>query len=619
MRRPCTPSLLRWLSGCWRWVGLCLALLWAGAAGAQGLESALSPGPLSGVHAKWQDDCAKCHVRFDRNAQDGLCADCHKPIAQDLRQHSGLHGRQKPQACRSCHTDHKGREARIVQLDKRSFDHKQTDWPLRLAHAEVDCAKCHGPGKRWAEAPQACNACHRKDDVHKGSLGAQCADCHTEKSWKDARFDHDTTRFALKGRHADVKCADCHPKGRYKDTPQTCNACHREDDKHKGRYGEKCESCHGEKNWKTVAFNHDTDTRYALRGKHRAVRCDSCHTGHLYRDKLASDCLSCHRKDDKHKGSLGTECAACHVEADWKQTGRFDHDRSRFPLLGKHVDAKCEACHKPGAKAQTVYRDTPMGCVACHRQDDKHAGNVGEACGACHGERSWKIPRFDHDVARFRLRGGHAAAKVRCSDCHQDLKHYRDTPQDCLSCHRKDDQHEGQLGARCESCHNDRRWKDAPFDHNRARFALLGAHAKVECAACHKTLRYRDAARDCIGCHRADDKQHKGAQGTACESCHNARHWKLASFDHQRQTRYPLTGKHQPLGCEACHRAPAPAGRKTAPLGSDCVACHRQDDPHDGAFGTRCDTCHQTSDWRQLLQRRPGTVPPSTPVSGVPR
>ena len=25
-----------------------------------------------------------------------------------------------------------------------------------------------------------CNACHKKDDVHKGGLGVKCADCHGE-------------------------------------------------------------------------------------------------------------------------------------------------------------------------------------------------------------------------------------------------------------------------------------------------------------------------------------------------------------------------------------------------------------------------------------------------------
>ena len=564
----------------------------------------MSPGPLIQGHAKWQDECARCHVRFDRAAQDGLCLDCHKPVAQDMKARSGFHGRQKAQACRACHTDHKGRDVHIAPLNTRGFDHRQTDWPLRAAHAEVECAKCHVSGKAWRDAAQECAACHRKDDVHKGSLGAKCADCHTERNWKEAKFDHATTRFQLQGKHSSVACADCHPKNRYRDVPMTCNGCHRDDDKHRGRYGERCDSCHDAGSWKTIDFNHDTETRYALRGKHRSVRCDSCHTGALYRDKLASDCISCHRKDDKHKSSLGSECAACHVEASWKETGRFDHDRSRFPLLGKHMDADCKRCHTAGPGGAAVYRNTPATCHACHRTEDKHEKTLGEACGACHGERSWKIGRFDHSVSRFALRGAHAASKVACADCHRDLKSYRNTPSDCLACHRQDDKHEGQLGSACESCHIDQQWTPLRYDHNRARFALLGAHVKVECKACHASPRYRDAARDCLACHRKQDK-HQARLGESCESCHNARHWSLISFDHTRQTRYPLSGKHAGVACDACHKAPAPRGRKAAPLGSDCASCHRAADPHDGGFGPNCEMCHQTSGWSVLLSRRP--------------
>lgn len=602
---PCRRPCLALVPLCW-WTVYVLALLMLSAVGpaqAQTLESALSPGPLIKGHAKWQDECARCHVRFDRAAQDSLCLDCHKAVAQDLRAKAGFHGRQKPQACRSCHTDHKGRDVQTAPLNTRQFDHRQTDWPLRAAHAKLECQQCHTPGKPWRETATECASCHKKDDVHKGSLGPKCSECHTEQTWKEAKFDHASTRFQLQGRHTEVACADCHPNRKYREVPLTCQGCHRGDDKHRGRYGDRCDSCHDVKSWKSISFNHDSDTRYALRGKHRTVRCDSCHTGTLYRDKLSSDCLSCHRQDDRHKGSLGMECTACHVESSWKETRRFDHDRSRFPLLGQHADTDCKRCHQAAANGQVAYRNTPTACVACHRNDDKHDQTLGEACGACHGERSWKIGRFDHDVSRFRLRGAHASAQLGCAACHRDLKSYRNTPTDCLACHRRDDKHDGQLGTACESCHSDLRWTGTRYDHNRARFALLGAHLTLECKACHASPRYRDAPQDCLSCHRRQDK-HQGRLGERCDSCHNARHWNLVQFDHDRQTRYALTGRHAKLSCDACHRAPAPVGRKTAPLGDDCVACHRGTDPHDGGFGPRCESCHQTSDWKALLPRR---------------
>ncbi len=581
-----------------------LALCLSGLAQAQSIESVLSPGKVIEGHAKLEDDCKACHVRFDRAAQDRLCMDCHKDIGQDMRAKAGFHGRLKPQACNECHTDHKGRSAKIVVLDKQRFDHSLTDYPLRGKHLKTECDKCHEPAKKWRAAPSDCNACHRKDDVHKGSLGPKCADCHTENNWKEARFDHSKTRFALEGKHVDTQCGDCHRnKADYKDTPRTCIGCHKKDDDgnkgHKGLYGEKCDSCHNAKAWKPSTFNHDTDTKYVLRGKHVKTRCADCHTGHLYKVKTPTDCYSCHKKDDKHKETLGKDCGACHTERDWKEKAKFDHDKTDFPLLGKHADAKCDACHK-----SQLFKEAPKQCIGCHKKEDKHEGTLGEKCGDCHGERDWKTTkgRFDHDKTKFKLRNAHAAAKVKCDACHKDLKSFRNTATECYACHQKDDKHEAQLGKQCESCHTDRDWKVPGFDHNKTRYPLLGKHVKVACKDCHLTPRYKDAARECYACHKKEDK-HKLAFGTKCEGCHNARSWAIWDFDHDRRSKYRLDGAHRKVACEACHTKPAPAGRDFAALGSDCLSCHRKDDVHDGGFGARCDQCHVTDNWKKVSNR----------------
>ena len=592
----------------WLWILFAALCTW-GPVSAQNLESVLRPGDLIQGHAKWEEECTKCHVRFDKNAQDRLCMDCHKEVGADMRDRKGFHGRQKPQAtCRSCHTDHKGRSARIVVLDKQKFDHDETDYALRGKHKPVACEKCHEPKKKYWEAPSDCNACHKKDDVHKGSLGTACADCHTDYDWKEkGKFDHDKTRFALKGKHADAKCVDCHKKGEdYKAAPRTCIGCHKKDDDgnkgHKGLYGDKCDSCHGVKAWKPSTFNHDTDTKYLLRGKHKQTKCADCHTGHLYKDKVGTTCIDCHKKDDDgakgHKGSLGRDCAACHTESGWKEKGKFDHDKTKFPLLGKHIDTKCADCHK-----STNYKEAPKDCIGCHKKDDKHEATLGTKCESCHGERDWKdVKRFDHDKTKFQLRNAHAAKKVQCKDCHKDLKHYRDTPRDCLSCHKKDDKHEGQLGPKCESCHTDRDWKVPRFDHAATRFPLVGKHLPVKCADCHRTARYKDAPRDCYSCHKKDDK-HKLKFGTACESCHNARAWGIWDYDHARRAKYVLDGAHRKLACETCHTQPAPAGKLAADVGNTCVSCHRRDDVHDGAFGPACEQCHVTENWKRVKTR----------------
>jgi hypothetical protein len=509
--------------------------LWTPAgAQAETVESVLMPGKVIEGHADLEGDCKNCHVRFDKAAQTGLCLDCHKDVAKDVQQHKGYHGRIKEQECRACHTDHKGRAVNIAPLDEKAFDHRITDFALKDAHAaaKVACRDCHMPAKKFRDVPSDCNACHKKDDKHKGSLGPHCADCHTERNWKDAKFDHSKTRFPLTGKHVDVGCRDCHKDPQFKGAPTKCIACHRKDDDrkgHKGRFGDKCETCHTDKDWKVSTFNHDKDTKYPLRGKHRFTKCTACHSGFLYREKTPTTCIACHRKDDDrkgHKGRFGDKCETCHVEKNWT-TIRFDHDRdTKYPLRGKHAQVKCASCH-----TGFLYREK--------------------------------------------------------------------TKTQCIACHEKDDKHKGQEGKKCESCHDERDWKKARFDHGLSRFPLLGKHAKVECKKCHLTPAFKDAKIACVACHQKEDT-HKLRLGPKCEDCHNARDWKIWDFDHDRRTHFKLDGGHKGLHCDTCHKRPMP---KKVSLAGTCHSCHEDDDVHDGGFGKQCERCHYTSAFKKI---RPG-------------
>jgi len=566
-------------------------------ASADSLESVLMPGKVIQAHAKTEGQCNKCHVRFNRAGQDALCGDCHKDVARDVAQKQGYHGRaNESKPCRACHTEHKGREARVVTLDEKTFDHRQTDYLLKGKHAETECKQCHRPGSKFSSAQTTCIGCHKKNDEHKGKLGTKCADCHTETDWKEARFDHDKTRFKLDDKHAKAACKDCHRDNAFKNTPLACVSCHRKDDTHKGRYGEKCQTCHNAKLWSDILFDHDVDTKYALRGKHRQARCNTCHTGNLYRDKLQTACIACHKKDDKHNKTLGNDCVKCHVERDWKEA-RFDHGKSRFPLRGKHEDIECKACHK-----SAVFKEAPMTCLGCHKKDDKHKGALGEKCGDCHGERNWKEYRFDHGKTRFALLGKHR--EVKCEDCHKDQK-YKDVPAACLACHRKDDVHKGQQGEKCETCHDAVTWKRSSFNHGRSRFPLAGRHATVECKKCHLTALYKDAKLECVACHDKEDV-HKRRLGVQCENCHNARSWRVWDYNHDSKTRFRLDGGHRGLDCYACHSQPV-GGRAILPMA--CVSCHKKDDVHEGSYGPKCDKCHETGSFKQIKSRLGGGAP----------
>ncbi len=280
----------------------------------------LMPGDVIKGHAKEEEACEKCHKKFDKAAQSRLCMDCHKEIGKDVADKTGYHGRmEQGKECKECHTEHKGRDAKIAEFDHDKFDHKLTDFELKNGHKEgvkeerkgqkVKCESCHKAGKKFREAPGTCVSCHKKDDKHKGGLGDNCSKCHVDKGWKEVEFDHDKTHFPLLGKHIDVKCEKCHIDNKFKDTPKTCVACHKKDDDkaHKGKLGNQCEKCHSEKDWKTTKFDHDK-TNFPLLGKHEEVKCDKCHIDKKYKDtpKL---CNSCHKKEDDkaHKGKFGTE------------------------------------------------------------------------------------------------------------------------------------------------------------------------------------------------------------------------------------------------------------------------------------------------------------------------
>ena len=53
------------------------------------------------------------------------------------------------------------------------------------SHLETSCQACH-PGaislEMLAAAPQACFDCHQEEDPHNGTLGKECASCHTPNS-----------------------------------------------------------------------------------------------------------------------------------------------------------------------------------------------------------------------------------------------------------------------------------------------------------------------------------------------------------------------------------------------------------------------------------------------------
>lgn len=432
-----------------------------------------------------------------KHASAVQCRDCHqaKHIVHDPRKlnakaniHTTFLG--LAQDCLSCHQDeHQG------QLSKdclnchtydgwkpvTKFDHNNARFRLTGKHIPVDCAKCHAivPRKGAKKGEKFtlvkfvnlkfnnCSACHT--DSHNGTLGPDCKACHQTGGWKQidgGSFNHSLTRFPLQGLHKNVACAKCHIGGvktRSKMRFSNCTDCHK--DTHFGQFADRadrgrCESCHNVFGFVPASFDiaEHNSSRYPLTGAHLSVPCVVCHVevdvGTRRRRRLFefSDmtCKGCH--EDVHKGQFARKmvfggCESCHQPSDWQNT-RFDHNQSRFPLQGRHVEVNCRKCHKmvdiDTAAERILFKPMDTACRACH--NDIHFGQFVrtrpvKTCKKCHSPASWVKLFFDHNRdSLFRLKGAHK--KVDCAECHKFVAKgsiefilFKPIDHRCVNCH----------------------------------------------------------------------------------------------------------------------------------------------------------------------------------------
>jgi len=236
-------------------------------------------------------------------------------------------------------------------------------------------------------------------------------------------------------------------------------------------------------------------------------------------------------------------------------------------------------------------------------------GSLNIPCQNCHTAAAWKpiraIPEFDHNKTRYPLQGMHQ--NVACMQCHTKPV-FTNVGSKCADCHA--DIHRRQMGAACEQCHTVKGWDvsiQAVQNHSN-RFPLMGAHAALDCQACHKGAavgQYMGLSTQCYSCHARDYQQTAnpnhvaGKFPTTCEQCHGMDNWFNARFDHSL-VGFPLTGAHATLQCAQCH-----VNNNYNLTSTACVTCHLQDynsavspvNHVQAGFPTTCETCHDTVVW----------------------
>jgi hypothetical protein len=218
------------------------------------------------------------------------------------------------------------------------------------------------------------------------------------------------------------------------------------------------------------------------------------------------------------------------------------------------------------------------GCDACHGQS---RNTMATACSNCHRDIASQID------GKRGLHGFIDRRKVdACGPCHVDHN-----------------------GARVRLV-NERSFRDAgfidpdKFDHRRVtKYELSGRHAELKCDQCHITAhleslpegrkRYLGLIQECTSCHK---DVHEGTFGPSCDSCHgqSGAFKKAPLFTHTKD--FELTGGHANLTCQKCHQKTGETSVKMLLVKRQpvraCASCH--DDPHKGAFGNDCRSCHDT-------------------------
>jgi hypothetical protein len=355
--------------------------------------------------------------------------------------------------------------------------------------------------------------------------------------------------------------------------------------------------------------------------------CNDCHSSGKRVDQAA--CLKCHSdlgaRINAGQGLHGLQykgkaCEGCHVDhlgpsasiTKWPggDSSRLEHALTGWPLDGAHKTTACNKCHnKPNARGNPTFLGASSNCTSCHK--DPHEGRFGSTCTSCHNEAIWrdlKLDTFNHDQARYPLKGAHQT--VACVKCHSDLppKYVGLKFGACTDCHK--DPHVGRLGAACIDCHDEAKWKPVNFQHKGARhpgLSLGGGHASVLCVTCHDrgNLVSPSKGTACVGCHRP---VHEAPFGRACANCHSSIQWlglpRTVGLSSHGLTSYPLTGKHEEVNCAGCHKAELSRDARYRKLAfARCVDCHQ--DKHGGEFaaseGGECKKCHTTTGYRPTL------------------
>jgi hypothetical protein len=484
--------------------------------------SQISPGELTSAHAHLEGltNCTKCHVLGEKETTS-KCLECHKEIKNLISQKKGYHvsSEVNGKKCAECHGEHFGRDFKMIRFDDKKFNHQLSGYKLEGKHATIKCADCHKTefiknkisqkkGDSYLGLGTECLSCHQ--DFHQNTLSANCISCHDLNAFRPApKFNHAKTKFVLAGKHQTVSCEKCH--------------------KTEQRNGQKFQ---------------------------------------VFKGLEFASCTNCH--EDIHQNKFGNDCLKCHTVLSFREVkslGSFNHNKTDFPLLGKHVSVDCKKCHKTSVTQPLKHKL----CTDCHADyHEKQFAKNGKTpdCIECHSVEGFSPSTFGfdkHNLTKFKLEGAHMATP--CFTCHKknEKLNFANLGNRCIDCH--ENIHKNFMDEKyipegdCKICHSVSVWNEISFDHKKTDFELIGKHKTVSCRKCHfksetdkKQQQFKWENQFCTNCHNDIHFDQFAKNGkTDCTRCHTNDNWKPEKFDHNT-ARFKLDGKHEGLACVKCHK-----------------------------------------------------------------
>ncbi len=303
----------------------------------------VNPGPLVKGHQEIKNKCLSCHQPF-WGISTQKCIACHNlsDIGRDTiagKDSTGkkitlFHQNLKDQECNSCHTDHRGINAKI---SARTFNHDQLskseknncnkchDKPTDNTHKPLatSCNNCHNTNG-WKSGvifdhsmiegtdKNNCHSCHQAPaDAYHGSFKDNCSKCHNTTGWKSGvTFNHNMIASADL-----TNCSKCH---------------HAPADNYHTAFKDNCSKCHTTNQWKPSTFDHSA---YFQLDEHHNAQCNTCHTGNNYRTYT---CFGCHEhsagdingEHREHGMSNISNCVSCHKSGNEHEDGEHSGNRN---------------------------------------------------------------------------------------------------------------------------------------------------------------------------------------------------------------------------------------------------------------------------------------------------